>query len=32
MPEEGEAVLDWMAENEDKWRQAVLPDFGSEWQ
>lgn len=32
MPEEGEAVLDWMTENEDAWRQAVLPDFGLEWQ
>lgn len=31
MPEEGEAVLDWMAENEDTWRQAALPDFGLEW-
>lgn len=32
MPEEGEAVLDWMIENEDEWRQAELPDFGLEWQ
>ncbi|UTI63902.1 hypothetical protein NBH00_21475 [Paraconexibacter antarcticus] len=25
MPAEGEAVLGWMAENEDQWRQASLP-------
>ncbi len=32
MPEEGEAVLDWMVENDDVWRQPELPDFGLEWQ
>lgn len=32
MPEEGEAVLRWMVENEEAWRQPVLPDFGFESQ
>ncbi len=32
MPEEGEAVLDWMTENEAAWRQPVLPDFEFEGQ
>jgi hypothetical protein len=32
MPEEGEAILDWMVENDGVWRQPVLPDFGFESQ
>lgn len=31
MPAEGEAILEWMAENEDAWRLRELPDPELEW-